>query len=81
LNELDEEYGKFLGTRKIKGTEFHCYSYAETKVQKEALDLFRLILIQARGPVFKMSNLKFNAKKDQVKTDQLIKKDEDSFEV
>jgi len=81
LNEVDEEYGKFLGTRKVKGTEFHCYSYAEIRVQKEALDLFRLILLQAKGPVFKMSNLKFKPKKDQVKTDQLLKKDDDSFEV
>ena len=76
INQQDEEFGKFLGSRKAKGTDFYCYSYAEEKVQKEAISLFDLIIAQSQGSVFKMSNLKFKAKKDQVKTEDLIKADD-----
>lgn len=76
LNQQNEEFGKFLGSRKAKGTDFYCYSYAEEKVQKEAISLFDLIVAQSKSSVFKMSNLKFKAKKDQVNTEELIKADE-----
>jgi len=76
LNQKDDDFGKFLGSRNVKGTDFYCYSYAEDKVQKEAMSLFQLITAQSKGQVFKMSNLKFKAKKDQVKTEELIKADD-----
>lgn len=76
INQQNDAFGKFLGTRNAKGIEFYCYSYAEEKVQEEAMKYFNLITAQSKGSVFRMSNLKFKAKKDRVKTEELLKADE-----
>ncbi len=77
LNKEDEEYGRFLGTRQVKENVFYCYSYAEEKVQDEAMKLFQHIIFQSQSPVFRKSNLRFKDKKDQVKTEELIRADEE----
>ncbi len=71
----DETYGNFLNIRKVHGSSFYCYSYAEDKVQEEVMNFFQQIIIQEQSPIFKNSDLIFNAKKDQRNTASLIKDD------
>lgn len=76
LSQKNDEYGQLLGSRKARATEFFCYSYAEDKVQKEALQFFEYITLQRENQVFQFSDIRFKAKKDRVKTEELIKAEE-----
>ncbi len=76
LNKKDDDYGRLLGTRTADATEFFCYSYAEERVQKEAMQFFQYITIQRQNPVFTYSSVNFKIQKDRVKTEELIQADE-----
>ncbi|MCP4297708.1 MAG: hypothetical protein GY786_19080 [Proteobacteria bacterium] len=71
----DETYGNLLNKRKVHGSNFYCYSYVEDKVQEEVMNFFQQVILQEHSPIFKKSDLKFTAKKDQGNTASLIKND------
>jgi|GEM_PF-1298090 len=63
VKKKNEELGKPLGQRLVRGNPFHCYSYTEENVQMEVMKFFSWIIKNRTNEMFKTSNILY---RDQV---------------